>query len=287
MKNLKVFLCAMFLVLSITGISAATEYWLPGVSTATGWFDVNKANVFGADSLMCWAASSSNNLAYTHWYGRDSGTNALITDPTAIYGKFTSSWGNGEGAPFYGYEWWFTNRATTSIPADPKVLDGGGLNFYPGVPIGRVDIVPNTVTMFTPLVNTYIPGYISDGRGISMSITVPNPSGIGSYDHSLTLWGYDPNNLWLWFTDSDDGGVAALRKLHYSVDASNDWTILGYSNLYTSARDVTIGELTRLNYNVDGIEPRMFDLDGKVPEPATLLLLGSGLLGLILFRKRI
>ncbi len=52
-----------------------------------------------------------------------------------------------------------------------------------------------------------------------------------------------------------------------------------YSNLYTAAVDAQIIFVTRLDLN-PGIEPN------KVPEPSTLLLLTSGLLGLAAYGRK-
>jgi hypothetical protein len=289
MKNLKVFLLAMFLVFSITGIAGAVRVnnYDGGVGLGT-WTDVNKANVFGPpDSALCWAASASNALAWTSWRGWDSGTSTYISTAAAIYATFDAGWTNRTGNFMNGIDWWFTTNTANSkgIPLGGYTFDTTGKGFY-------TQALYNTEHNFSPEFNPptwptnyefldgSILGYINDDRAISITVV-----GAG-YMHNLTVWGLDLDNGKIYLTDSDDGMIAE-REYGFTQHGDNYWYIDDYVNLYTAATDFKIIEVDRLNINAGGIEPnKPTGPDGQIPEPTTILLIGSGLIGLWGARKK-
>jgi hypothetical protein len=160
------------------------------------------------------------------------------------------------------------------------VFDTAGQNFYPGV-TGNWNYVQGAQNYYN-----WLDTYIGDNRAIVASFHVPD-SDYGDYDHDLSVWGWDPVAHLIYVTDGDDG-ITGLRTYSFSTDASGNVTILGYTNPYTDPVNVQISRLVRLNLNDPFVEPShgTGGGDATVPEPGSMLLLGTGLAGLFLARKR-
>lgn len=261
-------------LLGSAGYAAPVYVYDDGLGT---WSDVNKTNVSGPpDSLFCWACAASNTLAWTGWWGWDSGTSSYIDDAGEIYDVFLDNWSNRTGAATFAYEWWMTDR-TESIIEDPPgtsvfTFDSAGLNFYPGV---NVQEGPGSVTAFVPVAfvtESVLSDYVTQDRGIVLTVEIPLAVGGGTYLHSLTLWGIDEVANEIYLTDSDDG-VTGLRTFDI-FETGSGLFIDDYTNLYTSATDAQILQVTRLNRNDPFIEPRR----NGIPEPASIFLVALGVL---------
>lgn len=290
-----VVVCALGVCLAGAAQAAPIYVYDGGVGNGT-WHDVEKVSVTGnPDSLLCWAAASSAALSWTGWYGWDSGSSSLISSAADIYAEFDAGWSNRIGAPTYAYEWWMTNRTSSILPGG-ITFDSAGRNFYPGV-----DVMTGTsVTAFVKddaaagnEIYTWLDNYINDDRAIVASIDVPSGPGVaGAYSHSLTVWGWDKVTNQIFVTDSDDG-TSGLRTYSFST-AGDKVTINNYSNRYTSSTNVLITQITRLNLNSTGLLPNGYteepgggdDTQPVVPEPSTIALLGIGVLGMIVLRRR-
>jgi len=267
MKKLSIILCAMFLVFGFIASASADNIWLTtNVNQTSGWLDAEQTGF----ASLCWAASASNMLSFAKW---DAGT--TLTSETQIFSYFSNHWTNEYGNPYYAVEWW-SNGSSSGGTA--TVTTPGG-NFYPGYLFPKNGYAGGSLELANMM--DYVESDVKNHRPFSMLLADENGTTTLNDDglHWVTGWGYDDLKDGVWITDSIDGASQLLWKDLTFTDGK--WRMTNYRNYYVLAMD-------SIPINDPYFDPvNVPNGPNGVPEPSTLLLLGSGLLGLFCFRKRI
>ena len=197
---------------------------VPAAAAAAGQFyvgtfhDVNKGG--NDDSLLCWAASTANILAYTNWgfsaaAPGGAGNAPLFSTDYDLFNYYIDNFPDEGGYALSGISWFVNGVYYDAYTANPD-RDGGLL--YPGLSgydlenqrLWEVIGAPGE-TMMEKMTGLMERGYgVSVGIGFYTSSAPVNKSG----GHAITAWGYtynpdlDPSDpayyTGLIVTDSDD-----------------------------------------------------------------------------------
>lgn len=251
--------------------ASAISYF--GYDTYGGtWHDADKTAVNTEDDLMCWAAATSNVLAYTGW-GFPQGQGFSNSDQ--IFSYFQKHWTDEGGNIFYGVDWWFDGSNDTQGDSGWSQVEIPGGGFYRTKDPSNHQLWSSSDQYAVDNIEYML----KEGYGVGISLT--GPSG-----HAVTTWGYeydtDGNYTGIYITDSDDNldGLQYydLTYIYNSTSLSHRWYLEDYLGWGSHNSGYYITEV----YGLD-IYPRA---SASVPEPATMLLFGIGLTAIAGWRLR-
>jgi hypothetical protein len=269
-------LVGLIAVVGLLPIAAAQPLWAVSISYKNfdvwggGWYDAEKSPTNTEDDLMCWAAASSNVLAWTGW-GQVGG----MTNADQMFAYYQNHWTDEGGTMAFAWNWWFDGvNPAQGPPWDTNgwsQVDVPGGNFWPTDDIDDFfHFNQDSGEPHDPMVA--IDRYLRAGYGVALGVFTTSGGA-----HAITCWGYayddaNPSQYYgVWVTDSDDskGSTSPPDLLRY-YDVSfhgGEWYL---QNFYGSNA-----------WYIDEVQA----LDRLVPEPITLAGVLMGLGGLVRYLR--
>ena len=152
--------------------------------TDAGFIDTEKTFNEDEDDDLCWAASTSDMLAYTGW-----GAKAGFKDEDDLFEAFIGAFENDGGHPFYALAWFFNGAALSSNDSEQSAAiydypnSGGYLKDY------SFDQFLSFNTDFTADQMDTVADRLREGCAVGVGTSVFDE---GEFDngHAMTLWGY-------------------------------------------------------------------------------------------------
>ena len=230
-------------------------------------------------------------IFWTDWLGADTcvGTcfTALgtITTPTATVGV---TYSNPNGVSFYqngsgGADWWVPRTPVSNSPYTSSAVD----NVPTGTDIIALNAAGNQTLTFTEAIANPVFAFVS--------LNVNGYAFLNQDFNILSLGGVDGNNCGYWGCGGAVKNVVLLPSgdTEYQLIANNVGGSEPHGTIqFTGAfSTLTWRSLTAENWNgftvgVQGTAQEVFPENPVVPEPTSMLLLGTGLTGLYMKRRR-
>jgi len=234
------------------------------------YYDADKT--YSGDSQMCWAAGTADMLMFSGWNAGYSGADAILNE----YKDHFRNTGNYTWAAL---NYWFYG---SDLLNTVDVSGGGGYyNNYDLSQYYNKSVFTAGVSMLDNLDT-----WLHNGYGTSIAFDTASNQG-----HLMGCYGIETNDydeiIGLYVVDNND---FADKLIHLSVyntyDSkynSNVWRVQGgYYNNWTIN---TIEGLVPFD-KIAVVDPLPPDVNVPVPEPMTITLLGCGLFGTLLQRRR-
>jgi hypothetical protein len=226
------------------------------------WYDAEKSANNSEDDQLCWAATTSNMLAYTGW---GFPTNTGFTDADDIFSYFQQHWSDEGGNMYYGTQWWFDGIDHSQQGRSWSRVDHPGGGFYSS---DYFDKYYSWNSDDATLMKT-ADDFLHAGDGVGLSLTKGKDGG----GHAISLWGYEFSETkndyaGIYVTDSDDGkhlDSASDNPVYYEVEFQN--TAWYLQDFYGSSE-----------WHITEVHGLAQMPSAAVPIPSTCLLLGTGVL---------
>lgn len=276
----------------------AVEVWVPGASMAGGYIDVNKSGDIynGPDSMMCWAATASNVIAW--WQSKAAASAIPAGTPRTqveIYKAFTDSFQDVGRGTDIAWEWYFggCNLVSDNYDQDFKIenpeTSGRYWEDYVKDTVGwTAEGLPSWIKWGNLLDLSYDQLYTKSAAGELARMLATGPVALSIADphyasgHAITLWGIECEGELLkkiYVTDSDD---YKANELITCAVALNEEKIPASVDSITGKEESPEWTKSWYTINLGGKVPlsswSALALPVPVPEPSAFALL-AGLLG--------
>ena len=239
-------------LLLASAVAQADSVWAPGVTLDGGWVDYNKNRGQAPgndDSLMCWAASSSNII--TWWQNQQNGTmpdSIPTASPWDVFRTITTDSGSN---PRFALGWYVNgsggNTWTWDESHSTQYQSGGFLQSVyctadnPVYIANRNTSASNTYAQAAALV-----GALDSGYAMTLEVGIAGTTGNVPSSHAITLWGLD-------YTTDKDGNISITGA--YITDSDDSHAGLVSCAVKLSENSIILtpqqGSLTQIAYTIN------------------------------------
>lgn len=298
-------------------LSHAAEVWAPGVSMEGGWYDFNKyakggdsngtSGYLKDDSLMCWAVSAANVIAW--WQEQNSIKSeydySTIPQGKDIHQTFVAVFNNVGGNPAQAFQWWINGTQGGTIDYLPQRTDFpdddesswtsiDGSTYYPGnfysggfltnayytsTPFYNIAADPVTIAntklatngQSITLQHRAIVEALKSGYALSLEVNTEDGT-VG--EHAITLWGVE-------YTEAANGDITLTKAYITDSDDYYDGIVAAQVNGKGHLHGMKIENASYQITNANGMRTTV-----TIPEPATVTLSLLAFCGLAARRRK-